>query len=538
MCSFFIEVFAPSITANDDPGIPVNGTTGGVAVVDVLSNDSLNALPVLPTEVSLAQISATHPNVNLDPQNGEVYVEPGTPAGDYELVYEVCETAYPNHCDQATVAMEVYEFPELLFCLNDQVAEAGNTLSFCSNQRIVFHVCDVLNGEPPFTICWETDGEPDCNLSVLPGDTLISQFFTEGNHNIKIISVSDNLGAVVADLSPYDFDFDIIMGSEAFAGNDQLICEGNDLALNNAFADGYSALEWTGGDGNFVPSNEVMNPVYVPGEEDIASGMAELCITAYSIDPCTAASSDCLSLAIQQNPVADAGDDMVVCETNMFVELEGIAEHASFVEWTSDSFTGFFGDPGSPSTNYYFSPEDISIGAVEICLTAIPQSPCLAADIDCLQLSIIQEPLAAAGTDQTICEGESLELSMAAAENAGSISWSTSGDGTFDDPALIIATYYPGPGDLAIGSVQLCIAANPQAGCTNADYFCWCIQNVFEKGNVRYYNFLNEKISSVVDLYDFDSYEKYDEDGKKCWPNYYGKNNLLSAKNKLSPPSH
>jgi hypothetical protein len=71
-----------------------------------------------------------------------------------------------------------------------------------------------------------------------------------------------------------------------------------------------------------------------------------------------------------------------------------------------------------------------------------------------------------------------------------------------------------------------------------ADYFCWCIQNVFEKGNVRYYNFLNEKISSVVDLYDFNSYEKYDEDGKKCWPNYYGKNNLLSAKNKLSPPTH
>lgn len=65
-----------------------------------------------------------------------------------------------------------------------------------------------------------------------------------------------------------------------------------------------------------------------------------------------------------------------------------------------------------------------------------------------------------------------------------------------------------------------------------ADYFCWSIQNVFEKGNVRYYNFLKEKISTVVDLYDFESY------GKKNWPNYYGKNNPLTAENKISPLSH
>lgn len=65
-----------------------------------------------------------------------------------------------------------------------------------------------------------------------------------------------------------------------------------------------------------------------------------------------------------------------------------------------------------------------------------------------------------------------------------------------------------------------------------ADYFCWSIQNVFEKGNLRYYNFLQDKISRVIDLYDFENY------GMKGWPNYYGKNNLLTSKNKLSPLSH
>ena len=61
-----------------------------------------------------------------------------------------------------------------------------------------------------------------------------------------------------------------------------------------------------------------------------------------------------------------------------------------------------------------------------------------------------------------------------------------------------------------------------------ADYFCWAIQRVLERGEMRYYNFLQEKISLIVDLYDSEKYS-----GNK---NYYNERNLLTAKNKLSPP--
>jgi hypothetical protein len=63
-----------------------------------------------------------------------------------------------------------------------------------------------------------------------------------------------------------------------------------------------------------------------------------------------------------------------------------------------------------------------------------------------------------------------------------------------------------------------------------ADYFCWALQNVFEKGEVRFYNFLKEKISLVVDLYDVEKYESS--------KNYYGPKNPLTAENKISPPLH
>ena len=62
-----------------------------------------------------------------------------------------------------------------------------------------------------------------------------------------------------------------------------------------------------------------------------------------------------------------------------------------------------------------------------------------------------------------------------------------------------------------------------------ADYLCWVIQRVFEKGETRFYNYLMPKISLVLDLYDTNGY-----DG---WKNYYNSKNPLTAKNKIGPLS-
>ncbi|OBQ55100.1 DUF3800 domain-containing protein [Tamlana sp. s12] len=64
-----------------------------------------------------------------------------------------------------------------------------------------------------------------------------------------------------------------------------------------------------------------------------------------------------------------------------------------------------------------------------------------------------------------------------------------------------------------------------------ADYFCWSIQRVFERGEIRYYNHIKDQIKLVIDLYDT---EKYDG-----WKNYYdNRKNPLTSKNKISPLKH
>ena len=62
-----------------------------------------------------------------------------------------------------------------------------------------------------------------------------------------------------------------------------------------------------------------------------------------------------------------------------------------------------------------------------------------------------------------------------------------------------------------------------------ADYLCWSVQRVFEKGETRYYDYLQQQIRLVVDLYDFEKYENS--------RNYYGRNNPLTIENKIGPPN-
>ncbi|WP_076585751.1 DUF7507 domain-containing protein [Solilutibacter tolerans] len=93
---------------NDTASIP---STGGVAVPNVLVNDTLNGQPVTLEDVTLTQVSTTNPNVTLDPTTGAVNVAPGTPAGSYTLTYQICEVLNPTNCDTATVTVTVTMAP-------------------------------------------------------------------------------------------------------------------------------------------------------------------------------------------------------------------------------------------------------------------------------------------------------------------------------------------------------------------------------------------------------------------------------------------
>ena len=82
-------------------------------------------------------------------------------------------------------------------------------------------------------------------------------------------------------------------------------------------------------------------------------------------------------------------------------------------------------------------------------------------------LEVSYMPIVDAGANDTICHDESYVLS-GYADNESNILWTTTGDGSFDDPSLLDATYTPGENDVFAGGVELTLHAYANAPCDGA----------------------------------------------------------------------
>lgn len=105
--SAVVTVVNSVIVANPDSGSVPDGETGGIAVANVLANDTLNG--VLSPTLGMVQLTPTSPfdpDVILNP-DGSVSVLPGTPGGVYVIGYTICERVNPTNCSSTTVQVTV-----------------------------------------------------------------------------------------------------------------------------------------------------------------------------------------------------------------------------------------------------------------------------------------------------------------------------------------------------------------------------------------------------------------------------------------------
>ncbi|MCK5338694.1 MAG: T9SS type A sorting domain-containing protein [Bacteroidales bacterium] len=164
------------------------------------------------------------------------------------------------------------------------------------------------------------------------------------------------------------------------------------------------------------------------------------------------------------SPTVDAGADDETCGDTPYT-LSGSATNQDYVEWTT-SGDGTFDDASSLTAIYTPGSTDISNGTVTLTLTAFAVSPCGDHASDDMVLGIQASPTAIAGADDATCEDMPYTL-IGSATNQSSVEWTTSGDGTFDDPTLLDATYTPGSGDISNGAVTLTLTAFAILPCTN-----------------------------------------------------------------------
>jgi type IX secretion system substrate protein len=312
-------------------------------------------------------------------------------------------------------------------------------------------------------VLWTTSGD-----GTFDDATLLAATYTPGSTDI--VNGTSNLTLTSYSIAPCANSANDLMvltiqnSPIADAGPDDDFCATGSYALNGVASYEQSTLWSSSGDGAFDDAS-LLNATYTPGTNDLLLGTVDLGLTAYAMSPCGTDAMDMLTLTVQDDPEADAGQDGILCETGQYT-LSGIAANEQSTLWTSNG-DGSFDDASLLTATYSPGTNDIANGTVVLTLTAHSIAPCTVDVSDDMTLTIQYLPMADAGTDATICNDESYTM-VGSSSYSSSILWTSAGDGTFDDPTLLNANYAPGANDLANESVILTLTANATSPCATS----------------------------------------------------------------------
>lgn len=174
------------INAVNDAGTIADGTVGGVAVANVLANDTFNGgAASLPT-ITLTQQSTTHANVTLNTGTGAVNVAAVTPQGIYTVVYRAAETGNLSNYDEAIVTVTVdAAVPDTIDAVADTFGSLSNGLGGTAGNVLTN---DLLNGSPAtlgnVTLTQVSSTTPGVYLDVGTGNVIVAPGAAPGAQSV------------------------------------------------------------------------------------------------------------------------------------------------------------------------------------------------------------------------------------------------------------------------------------------------------------------------------------------------------------------
>jgi hypothetical protein len=249
---------------------------------------------------------------------------------------------------------------------------------------------------------------------------------------------------------------------EVFAGVDKVICEGDQVLINDATSGGSTtSVLWTGGTGTFSPNNTTLNTTYIHAAGEVNSTVT-LTITTNDPDgPCVAV-SDQIDITINDAPEVFAGADQTICEGDVAVMSDATyGGGTSSVTWSGGA--GTWDDVHKLDATY--TPDASEIGSVVILTitTDDPDGPC-AAISDQIRVAVNKAPEVFAGVDKVICEGDQVLINDATSGGSTtSVLW-TGGTGTFSPNNTTLNTTYSHAAGEVNSTVTLTITTNDPDG--------------------------------------------------------------------------
>ena len=354
--------------------------------------------------------------------------------------------------------------------------DAGvSALVLCENESIQISGATAQYYDPN-SISWTSSG----TTGTMTGNNTLSPIYSPSASDVAAGSVTLTLS--VLPLSPCDVSgpitdsvtINLVTAPSVSVPTGLSICEGENVPLTGATVSNASSFTWTDSSGG---SFSVTGPnpadwVYEPNQTAIDNGGTVLTLTATPTSPCAddPSYSVTLPVVINKNPVVDAGpSNQILCE-GLNPISGATADFADTLTW-STSGDGFFTTANSISPFYTPGPNDLTVGAVTLTLTATPQGACTNPVLDTVNFSVSKQAVVSAGGDAEVCEGDSYIFGSAAITDTsgGALSptstlWTTSGSGTFDNATMVNPVYTPSTADISAGQVVLTLTVE-QNGC-------------------------------------------------------------------------
>lgn len=184
------------------------------------------------------------------------------------------------------------------------------------------------------------------------------------------------------------------------------------------------------------------------------AGAGSVSVSYTNGNGCTTATPTVYAVTVNELPTIGISETLSSC-TNSYATVDanvsgGLAPYTH--SWTGDGVAYLDAvDVESPKF------ECTASGVYNLTYKVVDANGCQ--NTKSIEINNIQGPSVNAGADKTLCYGTDYVNEDATYSDAYGVSWSTDGDGSFDDENALNATYTPGANDWVNGTVTLTLTA-------------------------------------------------------------------------------
>lgn len=339
------------------------------------------------------------------------------------------------------------------------IASAGLDQTKCKNKSLITLGGSVANATATTTHVWSGGNGgvfSDVN-SLTPTYNPSIADLNAGSVTLTLTATTPGCGASHADQITITF----TTSPTANAGDNQFICSNKSEVTLAGSTTVATNGTWSsvGGAGTFSPNT--LTGKFTPTAAQITSGSVKLVLTTTTgLGTCNAV-TDTMTVFFTPAPVANAGNDSIVCGNNAEVTLKGTSSTGKGT-WSNGCGT-FVVNNSTLTAKYTPCITEVNTLVFDLYLSTDDNGNCNA-DKDTVRYILLPPPFADAGSPQTVCANNP-EVTLAAVAS-GDLNWTGSG-GSFSNNTIENPIYTPSPAEISAGTATLKLTANDLANNCN-----------------------------------------------------------------------